>query len=150
MPRQLTPHFTLEEMTLSQTAAREGIDNKPSPDIVKNLRVTCELLERVRTLLGNVPILVSSGYRSPALNKAVGGSKNSAHMSGFAVDFTAPAFGTPLRIARAVSGSDLMYDQLIHEFGVWVHLGLSAGAPRRQDLSAFKGSGFIPGLHSKP
>lgn len=137
-------------MILSQTAAREGIDNKPAPDIVKNLRVTCELLEHVRTLLGNVPIVVSSGYRSPALNKAVGGSKNSAHMQGFAVDFTAPAFGTPLQIARAISGSDLVYDQLIHEFGVWVHLGLSAGTPRREDLSIFTAGKFLPGLRSKP
>lgn len=146
----LTEHFTLEEMTLSQAAARAGMDNTPSPTIVKNLKETCALLEAVRKVLGGVPILISSGYRSPALNKAIGGSKTSAHMEGFAADFTAPAFGTPLQVARAISASGLAYDQLIHEFGVWVHIGLRAGALRKEDLSIFSGTGYLKGLRSKP
>ncbi|MCC6537975.1 MAG: peptidase M15 [Bryobacterales bacterium] len=150
LPRSLSEHFTLEEMTLSQTAAREGIDNKPSPEIVKNLKETCALLEAVRKALGGVPVLISSGYRSAALNKAVGGSKTSAHMEGFAADFTAPAFGTPLQVARAISASGIAYDQLIHEFAVWVHIGLRKGAPRKEDLSIFSGTGYLKGLRGKP
>ncbi len=150
LPRFLSEHFTLEEMILSQTAARRGIDNKPTPEIVKNLKETCALLEAVRIALGGVPILISSGYRSPALNKAVGGSKTSAHMEGFAADFTAPAFGTPLQVARAISAAGIAYDQLIHEFGVWVHIGLRAGALRKEDLSIFSGTGYLPGLRGKP
>lgn len=149
--KRLTEHFTLEEMTISQTAARAGIDNTPSAAIVRNLRQTCEMLEAVRTTLGGAPILISSGYRSPALNKAVGGSKNSAHLEGLAADFTAPAFGTPFQIARAIAASSLAYDQLIHEFGVWVHLGLRQGAlPRRENLSIFTGTGYLPGLRNGP
>ena len=149
MPRKLSEHFTLEEMILSQTAARKDIDNTPTPGIVANLRLTVATLEEIRTLLG-VPILVSSGYRSPALNKTVGGSKTSAHMQGLAADFTAPGFGTVLQVARKISASKIAYDQLIYEFGSWVHIGLSTGPPRRQNLSIFTGTGYLPGIIGKP
>ena len=149
MPRKLSEHFTLEEMILSQTAARKDIDNTPTPAIVANLRLTVATLEEIRTLLG-VPILVSSGYRSPALNKAVGGSKTSAHMQGLAADFTAPGFGTVLQVARKISASEIAYDQLIYEFGSWVHIGLNTAALRQQDLSIFTGTGYLPGIIGKP
>ena len=149
MPRKLSEHFTLEEMVLSQTAARKDIDNTPTPAIVANLRLTVATLEEIRTLLG-VPILVSSGYRGPALNKAVGGSKTSAHMQGLAADFTAPGFGTVLQVARKISASKIAYDQLIYEFGSWVHIGLSTAALRQQDLSIFTGTGYLPGIIGKP
>jgi len=71
-------------------------------------------------------------------------------MDGFTADFTAPAFGTPLQVARAISASGIAYDQLIHEFGVWVHIGLRAGTLRKEDLSIFTGTGYIEGLRSKP
>lgn len=149
MPKKLTEHFTLEEMVLSQTAARLGIDNTPTPEILKNLRVTAAKLEEIRTLL-RAPILVSSGYRAPAVNAAVGGSKNSAHMLGLAADFTAPGFGTVLQLARKIAASGIVYDQLIYEFGTWVHIGLSVGPPRRQNLSIFTGTGFLKGILGKP
>jgi uncharacterized protein YcbK (DUF882 family) len=85
-------------MGISQTAARMGIDNTPTPEILKNLRIMAAKLEEIRSLLG-VPVLVSSGYRCPALNKAVGGSKGSAHLLGLAADITAPSFGTVLQTA---------------------------------------------------
>jgi zinc D-Ala-D-Ala carboxypeptidase len=152
MPRSLSEHFTLDELVLSQTAAREGIDNTPAPEIVRNLRRLAETLEDVRDVLGGVPILISSGYRSPALNAAIGGAKNSRHMLGLAADLTAPSFGTVMQVARAIATSDIVYDQVIHEFGTWVHFGLSPDgeAPRRQRLSIFTGTGFLNGIVGKP
>jgi len=115
---------------------------------VRNLRRLAVLLERVRRLLGNTPILVSSGYRCPALNAAVGGSRTSAHLAGLAADFTAPGYGNVYQVARRIAQSDIRYDQLIHEYGAWIHIGLAPGRakPRRQDLSIFKGTGYLPGI----
>jgi zinc D-Ala-D-Ala carboxypeptidase len=136
---QLTPNFTLAEFTDSQTAARKGLNNVPpmgSPERA-NLTRTAEVMEKVRTILGDKPILVSSGYRSPQVNAAVGGSKSSAHMSGLAVDFSCPGFGTPKAICHKLHShmKELGVDQLIHEYDTWVHLGLTGGTPRHQALT---------------
>lgn len=138
---QLTPHFTLEELTHSQTAARKGIHNVPyyGSQEDKNLKRLAETMEQVRSILDNKPILVSSGYRSSHVNKAVGGSANSQHMSGLAIDFTCPGFGTPLQICKALEPHmrELGIDQLIHEYDTWVHLGLRPTdlLPRYQKLT---------------
>jgi zinc D-Ala-D-Ala carboxypeptidase len=136
---QLTTHFTLEEFTDSQTAARKGIKNVPGENSQAraNIQRTAETMEKVRTILGDKPILVSSGYRSPQVNAAVGGAKTSAHVHGLAVDFSCPGFGTPIQICKALQPhmKDLGIDQLIHEFNTWVHLGLSAGQPRQMALT---------------
>lgn len=129
----LSPHFTLDELTVSQTAARLGLDNDPGPEVLAALKRTALGLEAVRVRLGGAPILVSSGYRSPAVNAAVGGSPSSQHMRGEAVDFTSPRFGTPRQIVDALADSDVPYDQLILEFGRWVHISFS-GTPRRHAL----------------
>ncbi len=131
---KLTDHFTLEELTHSQTAARLGLDNEPSPDVVDALTRTAHGLEMVRVLL-QAPILVSSGYRSPLVNRAVGGSPNSQHIKGEAADFTAPGFGQPEMIVRAIlrSTRPIPFDQVIVEFGRWVHISFSK-TPRRQAL----------------
>ena len=129
----LSPHFTLDELTVSQTAARLGLDNDPPPEVLAALKRTALGLEAVRVRLGGAPILVSSGYRSPAVNAAVGGSPSSQHMRGEAVDFTSPRFGTPRQIVDALADSDVPYDQLILEFGRWVHISFSA-LPRRHAL----------------
>jgi hypothetical protein len=135
---QLTQNFSLEEMTDSQTAARNGIKNVPSASSHerKNLQRTAETMEVVRMILGDKPILISSGYRSPQVNAAVGGSKNSAHMSGLAVDFSCPGFGTPLAICKKLEPHlhDLGVDQLIHEYDTWCHLGLR-DPPRHQTMT---------------
>jgi zinc D-Ala-D-Ala carboxypeptidase len=136
---QLTPHFTLEEFTDSQTAARMGLNNVPSSTSIErgNLQRTAETMEKVRALLGDKPVLISSGYRSPQVNAAVGGSKSSAHISGLAADFSCPGFGTPKHICKHLHAhmKALRIDQLIHEYDTWVHLGLSAGEPRNQALT---------------
>jgi len=141
----LSPHFHLSEFTTSQEAGRRRIDNTPSAEILQNLRETAKAMEKVRALLGNKPILISSGYRSLALNTAVGGSASSAHIRGEAVDFICPGFGSPLEICRAIAASDLAFDQLIEEAGAWVHLGFG-GRWRREVLTWRPKGGYRRGL----
>lgn len=133
---KLSAHFDLDEFIESATARRLGIDNRPSPEILTELQRTAQMLELARTQLGSRPIWITSGYRSPALNAAVGGSATSAHCFGMAADFTCPTFGTPLEVCRelATYAESLDFDQLIHEFGGWVHIGRRA-SPRRQLLT---------------
>jgi len=118
---QLSAHFTLEELTRSEVALRKGLDNTPSPEIVANLTELALGLEKVRELLG-YPLHVNSAYRSPKVNSAVGGSKASAHMEGYAADFVCPRYGDVNAICHAIMDSTLDYDQLIAEFGAWVHI----------------------------
>lgn len=138
----LTLHFTLDEMTHSQTATRRDIDNTPSVDVVANLTRTAQTLEQVRVLLGSRAITISSGYRSPDLNRAVGGAKASAHLYGLAADFICPGYGTPPQICKAIAASNIDFDQLIQE-GTWVHIGLAQPGQknRRQVLTAQFGQG---------
>ncbi|MDP2026461.1 D-Ala-D-Ala carboxypeptidase family metallohydrolase [Sulfuriferula sp.] len=131
---QLTPNFSLEELVKSDTALRRGIDNTPDGIVSGNLReYTAPGLEQVRALLGHA-VRISSGYRCPQLNRVIGGSATSAHVHGLAADFTAPEYGTPSQIARAIAASDIQFDQLIME-GTWIHIGF-APVPRRQLLTA--------------
>jgi hypothetical protein len=130
---RLSPHFTLDEFTTSQTAARMGLDNTPPPEIMPALLKTAQGMEAVRVRLGSAPISVSSGYRSPAVNKAVGGSANSQHSRGEAVDFICPRFGTPAEVVDAIKGSGIDFDQLILEFDRWVHISFCA-QPRHMVL----------------
>lgn len=127
----LTAHFTLEEMTFSNVAARLGLDNTPGPAVTANLELVAAFMEKIRALLGDNPIVVHSGYRSLEVNQAVGGAGTSAHCHGLACDFVCPAFGTPAEVALAILKSNIEYDQLIFEYG-WVHVGLA------QDGSLFR------------
>lgn len=131
---QLTPNFYLSEFTESTTAARLGINNSPDPLAVANLYKVAALLERVRKLLGNRVIIVSSGFRSAALNAAVGGSRTSDHMRGEACDFKAPGFGTPTQICKAIASSGIPFGQLIDEFGSWVHISIPDGSARDGEI----------------
>jgi zinc D-Ala-D-Ala carboxypeptidase len=151
MARMLSTHFTLTEFTDSQTAARQGIPNVPNARQLRNLEALAATLEVVRKALGNKPVRVSSGFRSPALNAAIGGSTTSAHLEGLGVDFTAAGFGTVLQTAKAVAASGIEFDQIIYEYGAWVHLGIGRTAPgapaRRELLSISKTSGgYVSGL----
>lgn len=145
----LTPHFALEEFTNSATAMRFGIDQTPLPEVVMHLRVLAATLEVVRALLLH-RLRISSGYRSPKLNAQIGGAADSAHLYGYAADFTCPEFGTPLAIAEAISTSGIHFDQLIYE-QTWVHLSI-APALRGEVLTANFGptgrTSYIPGLHA--
>jgi hypothetical protein len=135
---KLTENFTLEELVASQIATRRRLDNRPGPGELENLRRLAGVLEQVRSLV-EAPVTISSGYRSPAVNAAVGGARNSAHLKGLAADINVPGL-TPKALAKTIRDSDIQFDQLIYE-GTWVHIGLSVGAPRREVLTAT----FAPG-----
>src|SRR4249920_1827340 len=124
---QLSEHFTLAEFVYSQTASRMGLDNTPTPEAHVNLQQLAKVMESVRDICGAHPVQITSGYRSPAVNAATGGSSNSAHMSGLAADFIIPAFGTPLDVCHALELylDVLGIDQLIHEWSDWVHLAIA-------------------------
>ncbi|SRR5699024_5625751 len=132
----MTPNFKLYEFTRSATADRLKIDNKPEQEHLFHLYTLAGVLEQLRSALGG-PIIISSGYRNPELNKAVGGSPTSAHALGLAVDFTCPSFGTPTEVVDFIKASNFNYDQLILEFSGdknWIHLGLHTNPWRRQTL----------------
>jgi hypothetical protein len=136
----LSTNFQLDELTHSQTASRQGIDNTPDAATIERMKVTAYGLELVRKELGNKPILISSGYRSPSLNAAVGGRSSSQHILGQAVDFTCPTFGTPTEIVRRLVDSDIQFDQVIVEFSRWVHISFSDRNRRHALVIDSKGS----------
>jgi hypothetical protein len=137
-PGYLTPHFSLAELTFSRRAMKLGISNQPGPEALKNLHRLAALMEEVRSLLGNVPVLSLSGFRSSVLNEFVNGANDSDHIHGLADDFHAPRFGSPLDICRRLAAErDLGFAQLIYE-GTWVHISAPRPGlkPRREVLTA--------------
>ena len=135
----LTPHFRLSEFTRSATAQARGIDNTPTEEIVSNLRHLCEnVLEPLRQHFGE-PITISSGYRSTALNRAVGGASNSQHMTGEAADIRVPDSATGMKWFAWMM-EHLEYDQLIKERATkssksfWIHVSLKAHSQQRQHV----------------
>ena len=138
---KLSQHFQLSEFTASQTAARRRISNVPPPDAVRALTALCEnVLEPVRRHF-RLPVIVSSGYRSPALNRAVGGSASSQHVKGEAADIEIPGVANG-DLARWIA-RNCDFDQLILEFYTpgqptsgWVHVSWRGANRRRQTLTA--------------
>lgn len=144
---KLSEHFTLAEFTKSATADAQGISNNPTAEHLPNLKQLAAKLEEVRLLLGSVPMLISSGYRSSALNRAVGGVLTSDHCKGLAADFSAPKFGSVEKICMIIKMSDIEFDQVIFEQGYtsWVHLGVGQRM-RRQVLSWSSSKGYVNGV----
>tara|TARA_R110000824_G_scaffold98307_2_gene234605 strand:+ start:13544 stop:13984 length:441 start_codon:yes stop_codon:yes gene_type:complete len=137
---RLTPHFTLEELTFSNTATRLGIDNTPNDVQLSNLMTLAEGLELVRTKLDGHAIRVSSGFRSMDLNRALRSKDTSYHTYGLAADFTCSGFGDVYEVMESLAHSSIEFDQLILEFGIWLHVAFPKGIdkPRRQMLSIGK------------
>jgi hypothetical protein len=144
---QLSEHFTLAEAIRSETAKRRGIGNMPPPDILENMKIAADGMEQVREEAGNRPVIVSSWYRSLALNRAIGGSKTSDHTRGWAIDFTIPSFGSPFDVADMIERSDIRYDQLILEKNRWVHISFSPKMRLQTLTLPPEGGGYIAGLH---
>ena len=146
----ISKHFTLQELTKSNTATRLGIENKPNKEQIHKLRLlAAALLQPLRNAVG--PLRVSSGYRSKELNKAIGGSPNSQPCKAEAVDLQHFYRGKMhnLRIYQQLICNDLPFDQCILEFGGatatknsnnpdWIHLSYSLDYNRRQVLVAYK------------
>jgi len=117
----LSPHFTLAEMTVSQEAARSGLKNKPNEDQEAALLLLClNVIEPLRVRVRR-PVIVSSGFRSVTLNRRIGGSSRSQHCKGEAVDFAIPGM-VVAEVVMLVRRMKLPFDQLIDEFGAWVHV----------------------------
>jgi len=133
----LSAHFSLDELVRSETATQRKIDNTPTPEVVKNLRRLADVLEKIRhEVVNDLPLRISSGYRGKSLNTVVGGTANSAHLTGLAADLTCSNFGTPRELCAAIAQSEVPFDQVIVEFDRWVHVGLAPEGqiPRRQVL----------------
>jgi len=129
----LTPHFTLEELTHTD---HRTLDNTPNETELANIQRLAEFLEELKTVLGGKPIMVNSAFRSKAVNDAVGSKDTSQHRIGCAADIRVPSI-TPDQVVKAVIASGLGYDQVIREFDRWTHISIpnQVGAtPRKQSL----------------
>jgi putative chitinase len=142
----LSPHFTLEELTI--TDHRE-LENTPNETELANLKKLAEFLETVKTVLGGKPIMVNSAFRSKAVNDAVGSKDTSQHRIGCAADIRVPGI-TPDEVVKAIIASGIGYDQVIREFDRWTHISIpNAGTPRKQALIIDKaGTRVYSSIHS--
>jgi len=144
----LSNNFTLQELIYSDIAIRRGMNNEPNEEQINNLKSVCEnILEPVRVNF-NLPVIVSSGYRSVVVCEAVGSSAKSQHTKGQAVDFE--IFGIPNKDVSDWIVNNIDYDQCILEFwnenepnSGWVHCSYSRESNRKQYLKAQKVSGKI-------
>jgi hypothetical protein len=132
----LTPHFTLDELTVSETAARNGWDNSPNDSELANLTRLADFLEQVKVVLGGKPVMINSAFRSKKVNDAVGSRDTSQHRIGCAADIRVPGM-TPDQVVKAIIASGIGYDQVIREFDRWTHVSIpniDSNAPRKQAL----------------
>jgi zinc D-Ala-D-Ala carboxypeptidase len=146
---QLSKHFSLKEMTKSATASRFNILNEITDPHQDNLKALCEnILEPLREYYESRPIMISSGYRSPALCEKLGSSKTSQHTQGQAVDFEIPGFDNK-EVAAHIK-NNFYFDQLISEYyedGIpdsgWIHVSFKKdGTNRKESLTKNKGEGY--------
>lgn len=152
---KLSKYVSLAEVTRSDTAKRKGISNEPTPEHLENLKVISEeVFDKVREYFG-VPLFISSGYRSAALNKAIGGSATSDHNLGRALDLDQDGHGNGVKNKDVFNYiiNNLEFDQCIAEFPradgdpEWVHVGYRKGANRKQILKAVREGGktkYVP------
>jgi zinc D-Ala-D-Ala carboxypeptidase len=151
---QLTNNFSLKELTVSETAARKGLDNTPNETVTANLKTLAEkILQPVREYYGK-SVRVNSGYRSPEVNASVGGSKTSDHCKGQAADIEINGVANG-DLAKYIT-ENFKFTQVILEFytqGVpdsgWVHVSYDANDLKCQVLTAVKQNGktvYLPGL----
>jgi len=144
---QLSENLSLAEVIRSETAKRKGVSNMPTPEHIENFKLLAtKIFQPIREHFAK-PIHISSGYRSAALNKAIGGAASSQHCTGEAIDIDMD--GTSITNAQIFNyiKDNLIWDQLIWEFGTkdnpdWVHVSYeSTGKQRKQILVATKSGG---------
>ena len=132
----LTPNFTLDELTASESAERNGWDNSPNDQELANLTRLADFLEQVKVVLDGKPIMISSGLRTKKVNDAVGSKDSSQHRTGCACDFRVPGM-TPDEVVRKIMASGISFDQVIREFDRWTHISIPNSddtSPRKQAL----------------
>lgn len=133
---KLGKHFTLDELTHSQVASRAGLKNEPTAKEIESLKLLVEkILDPLRVAAG-APVVVSSGFRNKRVNDLVGSNDSSQHRLGEAADITIPGMTTD-EIVALIRRKGLPFDQLIEEFGSWVHVSYGP-RNRRQVLRARK------------
>lgn len=137
---KITENFTMEELTESGIAERNGIDNVPDQKSLGNLVRLAHSLQEIRDLI-NAPLIVTSGFRCQEVERILKKKSNdwiskSQHTRGNAADIRSHAFGTPRKLVETIINSPVKFDQLILEFDSWVHFGLSDGKWRNQILTA--------------
>lgn len=145
--QKFPPHISYDELIVSQYATRHNIDNTPDENQLKNMIRLAWFLETLRTKIrekvnARAVLFISSGLRVEKLNTGIGGSKTSAHVKGLAADISCNVL-SPLALAEFIRDNMVEegFDQVIHEFGRWVHLGLAERHPRLQILTASKREG---------
>jgi len=141
---KLTEHFTIEELTFSDYAIRHGIDNTPTEGSKENLLLLAKLLEEVRSLLGNMPLRILSGYRNNAVNTGIGGVDNSQHRFGCAADCTHKYLSVE-ECCKQIIASNIQFDQVINEYDSWFHISIpdkeihrARRQPLRKDQEGYK------------
>lgn len=132
----LSTHFTLEELTRSDAAARNGWDNTPNEQETENLKRLAALLETVKSAVGMKPVMINSGFRSKQVNDSVGSKDTSQHRIGCAADLRVPGM-TPRQVVEACIANGVPFDQIILEFDSWTHISVANtpdAKPRGQKL----------------
>jgi len=145
---KISKHLSLAEVVRSETAKRNGIDNTPTAEHLENFKLLAEkVFEPIRAHF-KVPIHISSGYRSQALNKFIKGSASSQHCKGEAIDIDmdGSSSGVTNKMVFDFIVDNLDWDQIIHEFGTdanpdWVHVSYTKGKNRKQKLKAVRTNG---------
>jgi uncharacterized protein YcbK (DUF882 family) len=130
----LSKNFTIDELTISQEAARSGLKNTPNAGQIECLRLLCEnILQPLRDRVKK-PVVVSSGFRSVTVNRRISGAATSQHCKGQAADFTIPGMSIADTVTL-IRKMGLPVDQCIDEFGAWVHVSFGP-RQRKQFLKA--------------
>jgi len=138
---KLSEHFTLAELTVTN---HRTLENTPDAAALANLKRLALFLEQVKTALGGRAVMISSGYRSKAVNDAVGSKDTSQHRIGCAADFRVPGM-TPRQVVEACIAAKLAYDQIILEFDSWTHISIpNTGAKPRGSKLIIDKTGFRP------
>ncbi|MDX1668170.1 MAG: D-Ala-D-Ala carboxypeptidase family metallohydrolase [Limnobacter sp.] len=142
------PAFSRDLLCHSDTACKQKIDNTCPDALLGNLRQLSNLLGRIQQLVGDKPLKINSGYRCERLNLEVGGVPDSQHCQALAADIVCPQLGSAHQLARLIADSDIEFDQLILEFGRWVHVSTVAcgSRARREILTLSKDRGYEQGI----